>query len=272
MGPRKKTSTVWNSFKVLPSDPKVVVCQLCNKQLSYDGNSTGNLNKHLSQVHSGHAASTSSTNQTTMKQPTLSMFKGCALPHEQITQRITDMVVSDCLPLSIVEGRGFTRLMDYVCPGYSMPTRNTIKHRIFKQYATRKEELKEDLAGATCGLTSDHWTSVSTEPYITVTAHTITPDWEMESHVLEAKETTESHTGVNIATDMIKAAGDWDIQAEGWVHDQARNMKSAATEIKERLPTEGNFESIDCGAHMLQTSIKPALELDEAAHLIKRAK
>ena len=146
------------------------------------------------------------------------------------------------------------------------------KNRILHQYATRKEELKEKLEGEACGLTSDHWTSVSTEPYITITAHHINDDWELKSDVIETKKTEERHTGVNIATDMINAATDWKIEAEGWVHDNAKNMKSADANIKDRQPTEGTFEAVDCGAHTLQLAIKPAFTIDEAEHLIKRAR
>jgi hypothetical protein len=46
---------------------------------------------------------------------------------ELIINAIVDMIVLDYLPLCIVEGRGFTKLMKIIAPEFKIPSRNTIK-------------------------------------------------------------------------------------------------------------------------------------------------
>ena len=53
---------------------------------------------------------------------------------ELITKAIADMIVTDYVPLSIVEGEGFNRLMNIVAPGYKVPTRKTVRSRIQQRY------------------------------------------------------------------------------------------------------------------------------------------
>ena len=64
-----------------------------------------------------------------------------------------------------------------------------------------KKEL-EDTSGI--GLTTDSWTSLATENYITYTAHYITKAWEMKSKVLSTQASEERHTAENLAADMKK--------------------------------------------------------------------
>ena len=51
------------------------------------------------------------------------------------------MIVSDYLPLSIVEGEGFQNLMKVVAPDYDIPCRKTIRARITKCYEEQKTVL-----------------------------------------------------------------------------------------------------------------------------------
>ena len=45
-------------------------------------------------------------------------------------------------------------------------------------------------------LTSDIWTSLATQSYISATAHFVTSEWELSSCVLQMMHFPESHTGV----------------------------------------------------------------------------
>lgn len=45
-------------------------------------------------------------------------------------------------------------------------------------------------------ITSDGWTSRSTESYVTVTATFVDANWEMQNYVLQTRPMPESHTGL----------------------------------------------------------------------------
>ena len=55
-------------------------------------------------------------------------------------------------------------------------------------------------------LTTDIWTGLAMESYLTVTAHYIDKSWELQAFVLETLPFLERHTGVNIA-DIVGKVG-----------------------------------------------------------------
>ena len=79
-------------------------------------------------------------------------------------------------------------------------------------------------------MTCDAWTSIATESYVTVTAHFITDEWQLASHVLQKRAVNESHTGANIAELLKNVAEEWQITKKDLVlvTDNASNMAFAA--------------------------------------------
>lgn len=64
---------------------------------------------------------------------------------DDITRAIVDKVVFDYMPLQMVEGKGFKKLMSIVAPNNNIPSRNTMKSRIEKVYEDRKSALLGEL-------------------------------------------------------------------------------------------------------------------------------
>ena len=67
--------------------------------------------------------------ETPEKQPTLSNFVNSPINRkfsgketDDITRAIVDMVVFDYMPLQMVEGKGFKKLMSIVAPNYNIPS------------------------------------------------------------------------------------------------------------------------------------------------------
>ncbi len=63
--------------------------------------------------------------------------------------------------------------------------------------------------------------------YITVTCHCITSDWHMQSAILATLHVAESHTSLNLTSQLKKVTDDWDISTK--IHcaitDSANNIK-----------------------------------------------
>ena len=68
-----------------------------------------------------------------------------------------------------------------------------------------KKRLEDE--APSMALTTDIWTSMATEAYMTVTAHCIDPNWKLQNFVLETLSFPERHTGVNIAQ-KLKEVGE----------------------------------------------------------------
>lgn len=86
-----------------------------------------------------------------------------------------------------------------------MPCRKQFTADINLKYRSCKEVLKEHLKKEVqlILLTTDTWTSLATESYLTVKAHYIDWSWESQAFVLEKLPFPERHTGMNIA-DKLK--------------------------------------------------------------------
>ena len=119
-------------------------------------------------------------------------------------------------------------------------------------------------------LTTDIWTSIATESYITVTAHYIDDNWELQAFVLETMPFPDRHTGINIADKLKGLVERWEIMDNAGMvsHDQASNMK-AAMEI---LHEECNWKSLYCAAHCLQLCILAGFSISAIDRLLSAAK
>ena len=67
------------------------------------------------------------------------------------------MIVLDYWPLRIVERRGFTKLITIIAPEFKIPSRNTIKSRIEKEYCDKKKKITELDRIEYVSLTTDTW-------------------------------------------------------------------------------------------------------------------
>ena len=187
---------------------------------------------------------------------------------ELITKAIADMIVTDYVPLSIVEGEGFNRMMNIVAPGNKVPTRKTVRSRIQQRYDTEKEKLCDELNDVTStAITTDTWTSNSTESYITVTEHHIDDAWEMKSNVLMTRAMPERHTGENLATRLTDCVEEFNLQGkvETCVHDNARNMECAGNICDQ-------WNDFGCFGHTIQLCLKPALDLPKVSLVVSKCR
>ena len=83
-----------------------------------------------------------------------------------------------------------------------MPSKKHFSKLIHQKHKLAKAKLHETIAAAgKIALTTDIWTSSATEAYLTVTAHYLSPTWDMCSFVLATQTFPEHHTGEAIAKD-----------------------------------------------------------------------
>ena len=79
-------------------------------------------------------------------------------------------------------------------------------------YSKRVKEIKQELAQIShVALTSDIWTSRTTQSYLTLTCHFLTSSWELKTLVLETFELNNDHTADNIAEALQRVAESWGI-------------------------------------------------------------
>ena len=105
--------------------------------------------------------------------------------------------------------------MEYLEPDYKIPSAMHMASLIHQKYKAGYERLKEILKvdPSAISLTTDLWTSIANDSFITVLAHFISPDWDMCSVVLCTSAFPEGHTGAEISKKLIDIAEEFQISA-----------------------------------------------------------
>lgn len=229
-------------------------------------------NEHAEELPStSGTASTSNNNPRTIIskpakiQSTVSTFLHKKLgvnARKTIDQALMLLFTHDFQPFSIVEDFGFRKFISALNPSYQLPNRKTVTNTLLPAkyeeiYNKTKEELKE-VDSVT--LTTDCWTSSTTESFLAVTAHFLTKNFELKHRVLGCESFSESHTSANLASAIRNILVEWDLENKVliFISDNAANIKKA---IKEEL----RQKHFGCYAHTInliaQNSIKQASEI-----------
>ncbi|XP_060758390.1 E3 SUMO-protein ligase ZBED1-like [Neoarius graeffei] len=246
----------------------IVVCSHCRKDFSFH-RSTSSLKYHINAKHSFVGASTSGV-LPGMRQTTLTEHRALSkTTSDKLTDTIARWIAKDCRPINIVEDTGLAEVLKVATfdAFYKPPSRGTVITKINKLYDAKKKTKEEDLASAEyVALTGDHWTSVSNNNYLGVTAHHITKIWELKSFALTVMKTEARHFAEACAQQFQTVAHKWKI--EGKIStigtDSARNMTAAA----KLLP----YEHMPCIAHMLQRSINVSLSDSGFANVLAKCR
>ena len=208
MAKRSNESECWLYFEKAVSGK--ARCKLCNKALACIGGSTSGLMTHVRSMHSDAM-------NTSPRQPKLGSFgvgpqRQCSESRqEQITVLLSDVLVANMLPVSLVESTEFRALLAFLEPAYKPPCRQTMTTRIEAQAAMKRNTLRQEMeSDATAvAVTTDIWTSLANDPYISLTASYITPSWTMRTPTLANTLMDERHTQTNITARLADITADW---------------------------------------------------------------
>lgn len=151
------------------------------------------------------------------------------------------MIVTDMQPISIVEDPGFIKFMKVLEPRYHLPGWKTLMTiQIPHLYTEVKTAVQEFLyTASSVVLTTDMWTSRATQAFLTVTAHCIDEEWEIQAYTLDTVNVVEDHTGDNISNVLTQIVEDWGInnKIHAVVADIAPNMvKAVRTNMWKHIP------------------------------------
>lgn len=133
--------------------------------------------------------------------------------------------------------------------------------------------------GRVC-LTSDLWTSVASDGYMTLTAHFITADWVLHKKLLNFSYLPSPHTGITISDKIYKMLCDWNLESKLFsitLDNAASNDSFVAIlrtqlNLRNALLNKGEFFHIRCCAHILNLIVQEGLkELDEAVVKIRES-
>ena len=110
---------------------------------------------------------------------------------KRVDAKLARVLISSNASWSLLDNANFGAFCDEILSGrYNLPTRTYILNNVINpMFQETKEHIKKELKKyKNIGLTTDAWTSMVQQSYITVTAHIIDEDCKLVSYVLDTAE------------------------------------------------------------------------------------
>lgn len=266
----KSSSIIWRYFGFRKDDVNQsdVLCRSCLTKIATKQGSTTNMFHHLKQHHRVlheecmTMRETPGTSQSSQNKPKQSLiadafssvtpYESTSTRHKEITDAITYHIAKDMVPVYTVSKEGFKKMVRTLDKRYKIPSRTHFNQvAIPKLYNECKMSVESELREIDhFATTTDLWTSRTTEPYISLTVHFITTNFELKTRCLQTSFFPAEHTGDNIAEEMRGALADWNLKEDQQVSvttDNASNMIKA-------MEVNG-WTRLQCFGHRLHLAI-----------------
>lgn len=294
--PNKLQAPVWNHFGFKVSnedgieivDKHKVICKICKLEMVYKTGTTSNLKRHIEGQHpqinlenrKKKRKTTASAEQPPPKkakgttQPTLldvvKTYSKQSKRHNELTRAVALFMCKDMRPFSIVNDDGFRSLLKLLDPKFDLPGRTHFAETVIPAlYTETKTSVLNELKSAPAvAITTDGWTSRSTESYVTITAHIIDEYFQAQSYVLQTRKLSVSHTAENLAAVLNTALIEWHLVKDGKKPfistDNAANIVNAVKIC--------GMTHIRCLAHTLNLATQKAMKVEEVINLLKKVR
>ncbi|KAL3522327.1 hypothetical protein ACH5RR_015161 [Cinchona calisaya] len=271
----RKRSDVWNHFtelRVGANGVKRCECKYCGKQYNCGGeNETKNTKRHLARCVRANtkeiAQALIDANDGSLRNPKISQ--------ENFREILSFALIKHDLPFSFVEYEGIRDVFKYLNPNVKNITRNTAKMDILKLHGIEAQKVKvmlHECPGRIC-LTSDLWTCIAIDGYMSITTHFIDKEWNLQKRIINFSYLPPAHLGVAFSENIFKLLCSRGIKKKVFsiVLDNASANNMACTFLKSHLilrnalVCNGEFFHIHCCAHILNLIVQEELKLVDSS-------
>ena len=179
------------------------------------------------------------------------------------------------IPISLGENAAFEHYIRTAHnPKFVPVSRQTTTRDMVKYFTDKKAKLVETLTSSDVNcvcLTSDIWSGNAKEDYLSVVAHYINPDWQLEKRVLALVLIDVSHNGQNIADRVAGVLADYGLTNKVFAFT-LHNASSNAAAMRLLRPIMSPYLGIDngvesemflhqrCACHIINLIVKEALD------------
>ncbi|XP_058181153.1 zinc finger BED domain-containing protein RICESLEEPER 2-like [Rhododendron vialii] len=261
---------------IVDDEPEKCKCKKCGQvYLSDSKYGTGNMKRHLLVC----------LKNQTMDIGQMLVSKNGALQlakfnPDRFRELLVHAVVRHDLPLSFVEYEGVRNIFTYLNPEAHSISRRTVRTAILslheKEYRTLGRNLRT-LPGRVC-LTSDLWTSIATDGYMSLTAHFIDANWVLHKRLLNFSYTPPPHSGVALKEKVYDLLVKWGIVNKLFsftldnasANDVLVDLLKNHLNLNSALVDEGSCFHSRCCAHILNLVVQMGLkEIDVVVDKIR---
>ena len=116
---------------------------------------------------------------------------------KEISKRIGEMIALDNEPFTAVDHTGFNRLMKLLEPIYQLPSGKYFSEKLISEmYEKVCLNVKEGVSATShVSITTDVWSSVAQDSYISLTCHYISENFSQQQICPHAAPFNDNHTG-----------------------------------------------------------------------------
>ena len=161
------------------------------------------------------------------------------------------MIALDNKPFTVVGHTGFSQLLKLLEPRYNLPSDKYFSETLIPEmYQKVCAKVRDSLSSVShVSVTTDIWSSVVQDLYISLTCHCIAPDFTLQQVCLHAAPFND-HTGERIGSMITKCLDSWNLsdKIHVVVRDNGSNFVAGLRDAA--IPSFG------CLAHTLQLVVK----------------
>ncbi|KAK6176239.1 hypothetical protein SNE40_014559 [Patella caerulea] len=170
------------------------------------------------------------------------------------------------ISFSAVEKPGFRQLMQQLQPKYQVPSRTYFKQKIIPAIYNDVEATVKGILGTADKLsfTTDMWTLINMEPYMSLTVHFIEQDWKLKSINLGAIPFNDDHTGVNMAEEIKVTLQKWNLKLDDVISGTTDNASNNST-----MFTALEKQQLSCFGHNLDLAVNEGLKIDTVSRAVR---
>ncbi|KAK2435284.1 hypothetical protein QL285_020357 [Trifolium repens] len=141
-------------------------------------------------------------------------LKNLAIDKKVSREMCAMTIIGHYLPYNFVEFQYIRNWLKYLNPDFAAISRNTATADVASIHKREKEILKQELANipTRISLTSDLWTTCTTEGYICLTAHYVNSNWNLKSRILNFSHMPPPHSGSELSKKIFEFISDWGIE------------------------------------------------------------
>ena len=160
-----------------------------------------------------------------------------------------------------VEKSGFMKMLAKFNSRYDLPSRNYFSRvAIPSLYSEVKSDIQQQINNGQFFYagTTDLWSSLTSEPYLSYTIHFIDKQWNLCAKCLQTHYMPEAHTGINLQEALESTLSQWGLDLEKQVcitTDSGWNIKLACQLL--------GWQHLSCFGHNLDLSVNKGLNDDQ---------
>jgi len=186
----------------------------------------------------------------------ISEFFKKSLEEKTFEDYLIDFIADGKHSFRIVEEKSFIAMINSLNKNAKIPTRQTIKTKISKKVSKKEIEIENELnkSVSRVSLTTDIWSSISNDTYMSLTAHFIDEKMKIQNILLDFSLIPHPHSGDEIAEKIKLTLNKFKIEDKimAVTSDNATNNVNAMLNF--------TFPHFRCFAHIMHLSVTNGLK------------